>query len=94
MVLVRAWKAQPLPPQPLPPHITAYLSAAAGEGHNLQEHSMVLVRAGRVKDLPGVKYKVRCPGGAGVGARQGGRGGCVKDLPGVKYKVWCPGGQG
>jgi small subunit ribosomal protein S12 len=29
-----------------------------GEGHNLQEHSMVLVRAGRVKDLPGVKYKV------------------------------------
>ena len=29
-----------------------------GEGHNLQEHSMVLVRAGRVKDLPGVKYRV------------------------------------
>lgn len=28
-----------------------------GEGHNLQEHSMVLVRGGRVKDLPGVKYK-------------------------------------
>ena len=29
-----------------------------GEGHNLQEHSMVLIRGGRVKDLPGVKYHV------------------------------------
>jgi small subunit ribosomal protein S12 len=29
-----------------------------GEGHNLQEHSLVLVRGGRVKDLPGVRYKV------------------------------------
>ena len=29
-----------------------------GEGHNLQEHSVVLVRGGRVKDLPGIKYKV------------------------------------
>jgi small subunit ribosomal protein S12 len=29
-----------------------------GEGHNLQEHSMVLVRGGRVRDLPGVRYKV------------------------------------
>jgi small subunit ribosomal protein S12 len=28
-----------------------------GEGHNLQEHSVVLVRGGRVKDLPGIKYK-------------------------------------
>ena len=33
--------------------ITAYIP---GEGHNLQEHSVVLVRGGRVKDLPGVKY--------------------------------------
>lgn len=33
--------------------ITAYIP---GEGHNLQEHSLVLVRGGRVKDLPGVKY--------------------------------------
>ncbi|AFP84387.1 30S ribosomal protein S12 [Candidatus Carsonella ruddii] len=33
--------------------ITAYIP---GEGHNLQEHSNVLVRGGRVKDLPGVKY--------------------------------------
>ena len=30
----------------------------AGEGHNLQEHSIVLVRGGRVKDLPGYRYKV------------------------------------
>jgi small subunit ribosomal protein S12 len=35
--------------------ITAYIG---GEGHNLQEHSMVLVRGGRVKDLPGVRYHV------------------------------------
>ena len=35
--------------------ITTYIP---GEGHNLQEHSMVLVRGGRVKDLPGVRYKV------------------------------------
>jgi small subunit ribosomal protein S12 len=30
----------------------------AGEGHSLQEHSVVLVRGGRVKDLPGIKYKI------------------------------------
>jgi len=35
--------------------VTAYIP---GEGHNLQEHSVVLCRAGRVKDLPGVRYKV------------------------------------
>lgn len=35
--------------------ITAYIP---GEGHNLQEHSVVLVRGGRVKDLPGVKYHI------------------------------------
>jgi len=29
-----------------------------GEGHNLQEHSVVMIRGGRVKDLPGVRYKV------------------------------------
>ena len=29
-----------------------------GEGHNLQEHSMVLIRGGRVQDLPGIKYKI------------------------------------
>ena len=35
--------------------VTAYIP---GEGHNLQEHSAVLVRGGRVKDLPGVKYHI------------------------------------
>ena len=35
--------------------VTAYIG---GEGHNLQEHSMVLVRGGRVKDLPGVRYHI------------------------------------
>lgn len=35
--------------------IIAYIP---GEGHNLQEHSVVLIRGGRVKDLPGVKYKI------------------------------------
>ncbi len=35
--------------------VTAYIP---GEGHNLQEHSIVLIRAGRVKDLPGVRYHV------------------------------------
>ena len=34
------------------------ISYIPGEGHNLQEHSVVLVRGGRVKDLPGVRYKV------------------------------------
>jgi len=35
--------------------VTAYIP---GEGHNLQEHSVVLLRGGRVKDLPGVRYHV------------------------------------
>lgn len=35
--------------------VSAYIP---GEGHNLQEHSIVLVRGGRVRDLPGVRYKV------------------------------------
>ena len=34
------------------------ISYIMGEGHNLQEHSIVLVRGGRVKDLPGVRYKI------------------------------------
>lgn len=37
---------------------TEIIAAIPGEGHNLQEHSVVLVRGGRVKDLPGVKYKI------------------------------------
>lgn len=46
-----------------------------GEGHNLQEHSIVLVRGGRVKDLPGVKYHVvrGALDTAGVQDRQQGR---------------------
>jgi small subunit ribosomal protein S12 len=35
--------------------VTAYIP---GEGHNLQEHSLVMIRGGRVKDLPGVRYHI------------------------------------
>ena len=51
------------------------VSYIPGEGHNLQEHSVVLIRGGRVKDLPGYRYKV-IRGGldtAGVGDRRQGR---------------------
>ncbi len=49
--------------------VTAYIP---GIGHNLQEHSIVLVRGGRVKDLPGVRYKVirAALDTAGVGDRK------------------------
>jgi small subunit ribosomal protein S12 len=52
--------------------ITAYIP---GEGHNLQEHSVVLVRGGRVKDLPGVKYHIvrGALDSAGVDKRRQGR---------------------
>ncbi len=52
--------------------VTAYIP---GEGHNLQEHSIVLVRGGRVKDLPGVRYKVirGALDSAGVEGREQGR---------------------
>ncbi len=52
--------------------VTAYIP---GIGHNLQEHSIVLVRGGRVKDLPGVKYHVirGTLDAAGVEGRQQGR---------------------
>ena len=52
--------------------VTAYIG---GEGHNLQEHSVVLVRGGRVKDLPGVRYHVvrGCLDSLGVAGRQRGR---------------------
>lgn len=51
---------------------TAYIP---GEGHNLQEHSIVLVRGGRVKDLPGVRYHIvrGTLDAAGVSARRRGR---------------------
>jgi small subunit ribosomal protein S12 len=35
--------------------VTSYIP---GEGHNLQEHSLVMIRGGRVKDLPGVRYHI------------------------------------
>ena len=52
--------------------VTAYIP---GEGHNLQEHSLVLVRGGRVKDLPGVKYHIirGALDAAGVEGRRQGR---------------------
>ena len=48
--------------------VTAYIP---GEGHNLQEHSVVLVRGGRVKDLPGVRYHIirGCLDSLGVNGR-------------------------
>ena len=52
--------------------VTTYIP---GEGHNLQEHSVVLIRGGRVKDLPGFRYKV-IRGGldtSGVSERRQGR---------------------
>ena len=52
--------------------VTAYIP---GEGHNLQEHSVVLIRGGRVKDLPGVRYHVvrGTLDTEGVGERKRGR---------------------
>ncbi len=52
--------------------VTAYIP---GIGHNLQEHSMVLVRGGRVKDLPGVRYHIirGAEDAAGVEGRRRGR---------------------
>ena len=52
--------------------VTAYIP---GEGHNLQEHSIVLIRGGRVKDLPGVRYHVvrGTLDATGVANRQQGR---------------------
>ena len=52
--------------------VTAYIP---GEGHNLQEHSTVLVRGGRVKDLPGVRYHIVRGSleSSGVEARRQGR---------------------
>ncbi|MCX7114635.1 MAG: 30S ribosomal protein S12 [Gammaproteobacteria bacterium] len=52
--------------------VTAYIG---GEGHNLQEHSVVLIRGGRVKDLPGVRYHIvrGSLDTSGVGDRKQGR---------------------
>ena len=52
--------------------VTSYIG---GEGHNLQEHSVVLIRGGRVKDLPGVRYHIirGCLDTSGVSERKQGR---------------------
>ena len=52
--------------------VTVYIP---GEGHNLQEHSIVLVRGGRVRDLPGVRYHILrgCLDASGVEDRKQGR---------------------
>ena len=52
--------------------VTSYIP---GEGHNLQEHSVVLIRGGRVRDLPGIRYKVirAALDAAGVPDRRQGR---------------------
>ncbi len=73
--------------------VTAYI---AGEGHNLQEHSVVLIRGGRVKDLPGVRYHVvrgkfdtggvenRAQGRSKYGSKKGSGGGKEKITPKVE----------
>ena len=52
--------------------VTSYIP---GEGHNLQEHSVVMIRGGRVKDLPGVRYHIirGVLDSVGVAARRQGR---------------------
>ena len=52
--------------------VTSYIG---GEGHNLQEHSVVIIRGGRVKDLPGVRYHIirGCLDTSGVSERKQGR---------------------
>ena len=64
--------------------VTAYIP---GIGHNLQEHSVVLIRGGRVKDLPGVRYHIirGTLDAAGVGSRRKGR---------SKYGAKAPKGAG
>lgn len=67
--------------------VTAYIP---GEGHNLQEHSIVLVRGGRVKDLPGVRYHIvrGTLDASGVNARRRGRSkyGAKRPKPGAPAK--------
>lgn len=60
--------------------VTAYIP---GEGHNLQEHSVVLIRGGRVKDLPGVRYHIvrGTLDTSGVSGRQQGRSKYGTDRP-------------
>jgi small subunit ribosomal protein S12 len=68
--------------------VTAYIP---GEGHNLQEHSVVLIRGGRVKDLPGVRYHIirGTLDSAGVNERRQGRSkyGAKRPKEGAKPKA-------
>ena len=54
-VCVRVYTTTPKKPNSAMRKVNSYIP---GEGHNLQEHSIVLVRGGRVKDLPGVRYHI------------------------------------
>ena len=54
-VCTRVFTTTPKKPNSALRKVTAYIS---GEGHNLQEHSIVLIRGVRVRDLPGVRYKI------------------------------------
>lgn len=67
--------------------VTAYIP---GEGHNLQEHSVVLIRGGRVKDLPGVRYHIvrGTLDTQGVSSRKQGRSkyGTKKNAPAAKRR--------
>ena len=54
-VCVRVYTTTPKKPNSALRKVTSYIG---GEGHNLQEHSVVMVRGGRVKDLPGVRYHI------------------------------------
>ena len=75
--------------------VTAYIG---GEGHSLQDHSVVLVRGGRVKDLPGVRYHIvrgsldttgvdkRMQGRSKYGTKKGGKGGAKPGTKGAPKK--------
>ena len=54
-VCTRVYTTTPKKPNSAMREVNAYIP---GEGHNLQEHSIVLIRGGRVKDLPGVRYHI------------------------------------
>jgi small subunit ribosomal protein S12 len=74
-VCTRVYTTTPKKPNSALRKVMEVGSYIPGEGHNLQEHSVVLVRGGRVKDLPGFRYKVIRGGldAAGVTERRQGR---------------------
>ena len=57
-VCVRVYTTTPKKPNSAMRKVARVRLTIPGEGHNLQEHSIVLVRGGRVKDLPGVRYHI------------------------------------